>query len=181
MVQRFGSALNLNLNFHILCLDGVYVRGADGLRFVPARQVTTEEVGALVVELATRAERWLSRQGFGPEDEEEPGVDNSLPLIQAASVQGRSAVSGGRRARRFQVHRGRAYTASPVRHVGRVHAARRHRGRRAGRWRPRAPAPVFGASRPRPHPAGGDPGRTHPSDFQAAVGGRHRGRDVHPA
>jgi hypothetical protein len=61
VVQRFGSALNLNLNFHILCLDGVYVRGADGLRFVRDRQVTTEEVAALVVELATRAERWLSR------------------------------------------------------------------------------------------------------------------------
>jgi hypothetical protein len=63
VVQRFGSALNLNLNlhFHILCLDGVYVRRADGLRFVRDRQVTTEEVAALVVELATRAERWLSR------------------------------------------------------------------------------------------------------------------------
>jgi hypothetical protein len=61
VVQRFGSALNLNLHFHILCLDGVYVRRADGLRFVRDRQVTTEEVAALVVELATRAERWLSR------------------------------------------------------------------------------------------------------------------------
>jgi hypothetical protein len=63
VVQRFGSALNLNLHFHFLCLDGVYVRGADGLRFVRDRQVTTEEVARLVVELATRAERWLSRQG----------------------------------------------------------------------------------------------------------------------
>lgn len=29
-VQRFGSALNLNLHFHIVSLDGVYTRGADG-------------------------------------------------------------------------------------------------------------------------------------------------------
>ncbi len=115
VVQRFGSALNLNLHFHILCLDGVYVRGADGLRFVRARQVTTEEVGALVVELANCAERRLSRQGFGPEDaEEEHGDDDdALPLMQAASVRGRSAVAGGRRARRFQVHRGRAYALPP--------------------------------------------------------------------
>jgi hypothetical protein len=46
VVQRFGSALNLNLHFHILCLDGVYVREADGLRFVRDHPVTTEEVGS---------------------------------------------------------------------------------------------------------------------------------------
>jgi hypothetical protein len=33
--------------------------------------------------------------------------------MQAASDQGRSAVAGGRRARRFQVHRGRAYALPP--------------------------------------------------------------------
>ena len=33
--------------------------------------------------------------------------------MQAASVEGRSAVSGGRRARRFQVHRGRTYALPP--------------------------------------------------------------------
>ena len=79
---------------------------ANDLRFVRDHPVTTEEVARLVVELATRAERWLSRQGFGADDgEEEHGDDDALPLMQAASVQGRSAVSGGRRARRFQVHR----------------------------------------------------------------------------
>ena len=63
VVQRFGSALNLNLHLYILCLDGVYVREAERLRFVRDHPVTTEEVARLVVELATRAERWLSRQG----------------------------------------------------------------------------------------------------------------------
>jgi hypothetical protein len=29
-VQRFGSALNLNVHFHCIVLDGVYARGADG-------------------------------------------------------------------------------------------------------------------------------------------------------
>ncbi|TFH44601.1 MAG: hypothetical protein E4H01_10755 [Lysobacterales bacterium] len=28
LIQRFGSALNLNLHFHMLFLDGVYVEGA---------------------------------------------------------------------------------------------------------------------------------------------------------
>ena len=31
LIQRFGSALNLNIHFHILFLDGVYVyRGGEG-------------------------------------------------------------------------------------------------------------------------------------------------------
>ena len=29
-VQRFGSALNLNVHFHMLALDGLYVEGAGG-------------------------------------------------------------------------------------------------------------------------------------------------------
>jgi hypothetical protein len=30
LIQRFGSALNLNLHFHMLFLDGVYVDRLDG-------------------------------------------------------------------------------------------------------------------------------------------------------
>jgi hypothetical protein len=30
LIQRFGSALNLNLHFHMLFLDGVYVERSDG-------------------------------------------------------------------------------------------------------------------------------------------------------
>ena len=34
LIQRFGSALNLNVHFHMLFLDGVYVDRPDGsLRF----------------------------------------------------------------------------------------------------------------------------------------------------
>ena len=33
LIQRFGSALNLNMHFHMLYLDGVYVGGRDHLRF----------------------------------------------------------------------------------------------------------------------------------------------------
>jgi Putative transposase len=30
LIQRFGSALNLNIHFHMLFLDGVYVGGVNG-------------------------------------------------------------------------------------------------------------------------------------------------------
>jgi ribosomal protein S27E len=33
LIQRFGSAPNLNIHFHMLFLDGVYVDAGDGLRF----------------------------------------------------------------------------------------------------------------------------------------------------
>lgn len=33
LIQRFGSALNLNIHFHMLFLDGVYIGGTNGARF----------------------------------------------------------------------------------------------------------------------------------------------------
>ncbi|MFT6144340.1 MAG: hypothetical protein ACJAZO_002278 [Myxococcota bacterium] len=98
-------------------LDVEFAKNTYGLRlrFVRDRPVTTVEVAGLVVELATRAERWLSRQGFGADDGEEDhgDDDDALPLMQAASVQWRSAVAGGQRAHRFQVHQGLAYALPP--------------------------------------------------------------------
>lgn len=37
LIQRFGSALNLNIHFHMLCLDGAYVmeQGRPRFRRVP--------------------------------------------------------------------------------------------------------------------------------------------------
>jgi hypothetical protein len=44
-VQRFGSALNLNIHFHMLFLDGVYTECADGnLRFHRVAAPTGEEL-----------------------------------------------------------------------------------------------------------------------------------------
>ncbi len=35
LIQRFGSALNLNVHFHMLFLDGVYVERPDGSPALP--------------------------------------------------------------------------------------------------------------------------------------------------
>ena len=39
LIQRFGSALNLNIHFHMLFLDGVYIGGAHGypMRFLGSK------------------------------------------------------------------------------------------------------------------------------------------------
>ena len=45
VVQRFGGALNLNVHFHALMLDGVFARAADGrLRFHRAPAPTAADV-----------------------------------------------------------------------------------------------------------------------------------------
>ena len=63
--QRFGSALNLNVHFHMLFLDGVYVERPDGsLRFRWVRAPTSAELAGLTQTLARRIGRFLERQGL---------------------------------------------------------------------------------------------------------------------
>ncbi len=97
VIQRFGSALNLNLHFHVLLLDGLFVAGPSGAppRFQRTRRWTQDDVDLLVVHIATQCEALLARRGHGPEahaDDACSDGDDALPLIQSASVAGRSAV-----------------------------------------------------------------------------------------
>jgi hypothetical protein len=49
LIQRFGSAANLNIHLHCLVLDGVYRCGGDGVpEFVEAGSPTDDEVHALL-------------------------------------------------------------------------------------------------------------------------------------
>ncbi len=57
-IQRFGSALNLNVHFHLLVLDGVYRRdGESRLVFVPVPSSSTEELKGLVQRIGRSLER----------------------------------------------------------------------------------------------------------------------------
>ena len=70
LIQRFGSALNLNVHFHALVLDGAYLVGTEPpvfRRIEPPRQ---EELQALVERLAERIGRALERQGVLARDAE---------------------------------------------------------------------------------------------------------------
>jgi len=73
LIQRFGSALNLNVHFHLLVLDGIYRREGEGrLRFVPAPAPSTEELKRLVQRIAERIGRSLERSGLITRD-----IDNA--------------------------------------------------------------------------------------------------------
>lgn len=71
LIQRFGSALNFNVHFHMLFLDGVYVERRDGpLRFRWVRAPTSAELAQLTQTLAGRIGRYLERQGLLERDAE---------------------------------------------------------------------------------------------------------------
>ncbi len=71
LIQRFGSALNLNIHFHMLFLDGVYV-GATGssARFRRVKAPTCAELTQLTHTIAHRLARYLERQGLLERDAE---------------------------------------------------------------------------------------------------------------
>ncbi|CDI94631.1 protein PvdJ(3) [Pseudomonas aeruginosa PA38182] len=68
LIQRFGSALNLNVHFHMLWLDGVYVEATElprhELRLHRARAPTTAQLTQLAATIAHRVCRHLTRKGW---------------------------------------------------------------------------------------------------------------------
>jgi len=90
--QRFGSALNVNVHFHALLLDGVYVDndGGDAPPFVETGDSQDDDIRNLVETIAARVLRLLARRGVIDEDEvlPDPMTEQSPTLAQmtAASV-----------------------------------------------------------------------------------------------
>jgi len=115
-IQRFGSALNLNLHFHIVHLDGVFDRGGDdALHFFP-RAPSTGDIEGLVVEIGLACERWLARRGFAGEAEDSvEGEDDAQGVLQLASLGGAVATGerAGKRVRRVVVLGGKEYALGP--------------------------------------------------------------------
>lgn len=93
LIQRFGSALNLNVHFHLLVLDGVYRREGEGkLRFVPVPAPDTEELERLVQRIAERIGRSLERSGLITRDIEnaylafDPSEEAPIDALLGASI-----------------------------------------------------------------------------------------------
>jgi hypothetical protein len=111
-LQRFGSALNVNVHFHTLLLDGVFTTTADGtLHFHPAPPPSDDEIARLLATIRTRVHRLLARRGLDVEDPSatpvDPLAEESLALagLTSASVQGRVALGPRAGARVRQIGR----------------------------------------------------------------------------
>ena len=70
LIQRFGSAANLNIHLHCLVLDGVYRRTDSGPVFVQADSPTDEALQALLHKIITRLMKLLTRRSVLVEEEE---------------------------------------------------------------------------------------------------------------
>jgi hypothetical protein len=103
-IQRFGDALNLNVHFHTLMLDGVYERyGEPGMGFRGLTPPDDDEVRRVVERVARRVARLMVRRGLSadadPSDADPLAVAQpQLAGLAADSVRGLAA--GGRPARR---------------------------------------------------------------------------------
>jgi hypothetical protein len=94
LIQRFGSALNFNIHFHMLVPDGVYLTDIDPpyLRRVPAP--TAAELQALLQTISERIGRRLERKGVLVRDEESSHLalesdgqgEDVLPDLQGHSI-----------------------------------------------------------------------------------------------
>ena len=63
LIQRFGSAANLNIHLHCLVLDGVYRRGADGApEFVELAAPTDDALQTVLHKIIARLMKLLTRR-----------------------------------------------------------------------------------------------------------------------
>ena len=96
LIQRCGSAANLNIHLHCLVLDGVYCCDADGSpAFIEADAPTDDELHALLQTVIARLMKMLTRRGVLVEDMgqtylAEPDADGeearTLRPLQAAAI-----------------------------------------------------------------------------------------------
>jgi hypothetical protein len=104
LIQRFGrsgvpAALNLNLHFHILFIDGVYEQRENSkLTFHRVKAPSTIELNSLVAKISQRIARHLEKQGLLTRDDENSYLtmdgldDNVMNELQSHSITYRIAM-----------------------------------------------------------------------------------------
>jgi hypothetical protein len=105
-IQRFGSALNLNLHFHTLALDGVYTDdGGLGAapRFLPLPPPDGDAVARVLAGTARRLQRIVAKRAA--EDEDALARDESLLAVLAAASLRAIAAASSACAATSRVHR----------------------------------------------------------------------------
>jgi hypothetical protein len=87
-VQRFGSSVNLNVHFHVMVLDGVFTRAADGAPlFHPAPTPTRDELESAVLRVRQRVETWAARKGAAISVPDDPATPTPLDACAAIAMQ----------------------------------------------------------------------------------------------
>lgn len=96
LIQRFGSALNLNIHFHMLFLDGVYSFDDGRTKFHRAPRPTASELAQLLHRISVRVARLLERQGLLIRDPDRAFLDlepgEAFDQLVGASIHYRIAI-----------------------------------------------------------------------------------------
>jgi Putative transposase/Transposase zinc-binding domain len=107
VIQRFGGALNLNVHFHALVLNGVFAGEAGTRRFYPVGPLTALDADEVLAAVEALVNRRLGARG-DPDDEsmaDDPWAHDAPVLagLAAASVQGVTGLAprAGRTPTRF--------------------------------------------------------------------------------
>lgn len=97
-IQRFGSAINLNLHLHSLVLDGVYTEADGRARYRPLPPPTQRDIDKLCAIIARRVRRLLVRRGLADESAADPLAEQEplLAGVCSASIQSPPAIEPAR-------------------------------------------------------------------------------------
>jgi len=92
-MQRFGSALNLNLHFHCIFLEGVYLDRSDQgrpPRFLQGEPPTDTDIAAVVQKISHRVIRTLRQLGYLEAGGDAAVATGSDPLVEDAPALART-------------------------------------------------------------------------------------------
>ena len=138
LIQRFGSAANLNIHLHCLVLDGVFRRSEGEPDFQEARAPIRAEIEGLLDKIIARLLRMLTRQGYLVEEQGMTymaDIDPANPLrsLQAASCTYRIAFGprAGQKVLTLRTVAGRDEKTTPAR-CAEAHGFSLHAGVRCG-------------------------------------------------
>ena len=99
LIQRFGSALNLNVHLHMIILDGVYTLESNRPRFHQVNAPDRQHLEKLLNRVIARVMRRLVKDGLLIQDQEQPWLDlqdtDTLHTLNAASTRYRVAIGPG--------------------------------------------------------------------------------------
>jgi hypothetical protein len=112
--QRFGGLVNLNVHYHVIVPDGVFVEDGGPLAFAMLPVPTSEDVLAILDRIVRRVAKRLGRE---PHDDDAPTTPDVLAQVQAEAAaswrtptDGHDVVRGAERLRAwcegFSLHAG---------------------------------------------------------------------------
>jgi len=139
LIQRFGSAANLNIHLHCLVLDGVYRRTEGEPLFGQARAPSRDELQGLLEKIIARLLKLLIRLGYLVEEQgmtylADIDPDNPLAPLQAASCSYRIALGprAGQKVLSLRTVPGRDELATTAGLCAAAHGFSLHAGVRCG-------------------------------------------------